>query len=85
MKVARLGSCLTFAATLSLAVVLGTFVFALISNESKRIPGTLYIEVVSTSDDASVGISWGAGIIVLFVASAAIALFASSNIGRPDR
>ena len=85
MKIARLGSCLTFAATVSLAVVFGTFLFALISNESKRIPGTIDVRVVSTTDDASVGISWGAGLIVLFLLSAAIALFAASNTERSDR
>lgn len=83
MRTIKLGGSLTFAATVTLSIVFGTFVFALMSNESKRIPGVVDVSVLADSAEASVGISWGLGIVVVF-AACTLGFLAMSGLARRD-
>ena len=80
----KIASSLTFGATVSVAAVIGTFLVALISNQSRRLPGIVEIQIVETSDEASVGVSWGAGIAVLFIVSSALAYLVSTRASRSE-
>jgi len=85
MRTLKLGGSLTFATTVTLSLVFGTFLFALLSNESKRIPGVVDVSVIADSTEASVGISWEIGLLAVFIACAAISLVMSGLFQRDSQ
>ena len=65
-KMGRVGAAVTSGVTLVLVVVFITFIVALVTNASKRIPGVVDVLVTATPDEASVEMAWHAGLLVVF-------------------
>ncbi|MGH1505777.1 MAG: hypothetical protein ACRBI6_19675 [Acidimicrobiales bacterium] len=85
MHALKIGTSLTLASTATVALVFATFVAALISNESKRIPGVVNVQVLADSTEASVGITWHLGLAAVFAAVALAVMVASSLAQRSER
>ena len=84
MRRSALGGSLTFGITIGLLLVFGTFALALITGESKAIPGVVEVSVVSSASEASAEIAWGIGLPILILAISGFAFTLGVVLRRSD-
>jgi len=81
MNVKKIGPSLVFGVTVTLLVVLATFLLALITDSTKRLPGVVDVVVQATAETSAVEINWGPGLLVLFVVASAVSYAAAVASG----